>query len=546
MKTSVQLVLVVLFAAPALFANAEGRQEETSEARGVASNSSGTKPNEVSLPIIAFDTIKLQLNFQNVAVDVVLDYLSAAGHLIIHKETNVRGSIDLQSKEAATTDQAVELMNAALKRLGCTIIRDGRILTVASLDRLNNVDLDVVTGNDPNSITKSDQLVTQIIPVRYATASQLVNNLQLLLPTTASLSVNESANALILVATKTQIRRMLRIVNAIDISMARVLSIRVIPLRYADAKQLATVVQQLFSTQSSTQNGGATGPFNFPGGFGPPGFGGPPGATTSSDSSSGPTSASKVVAVADEQSNSLIVSATSDRLETLVRMVKEVDQPVADVTEIRLFTLQNADPEELADQLAALFSDGTQQRSGQNQSPTASGGPPQFVGGGGGPGGFGGGPGGPGGGPGGFFAGGGNVTDPNTSQRSRKQSQVISVADPRTSSLLVSAAAKLMPQIAKMIEELDGSPARKEIVQVYELHNADPQDISPILQSLFNRNSATRNNNTSDRSSLLGQGNPLTTRETEQQNGATSQTSGFGNSSGRGAAGQGGSGSGGF
>jgi uncharacterized membrane protein YgcG len=103
-----------------------------------------------------------------------------------------------------------------------------------------------------------------------------------------------------------------------------------------------------------------------------------------------------------------------------------------------------------------------------------------------------------------------------------------------------------MPQIAKMIQELDASPARKEIVQVYELRNADPQDVTQIMQDLFNRSSTTRNNNTSDRSSILGQGNPLTSRATQQQN-TTSQSSGLGSSGGTGSSGLGGgSGSGGF
>jgi type II secretory pathway component GspD/PulD (secretin) len=121
---------------------------------------------------------------------------------------------------------------------------------------------------------------------------------------------------------------------------------------------------------------------------------------------------------------------------------------------------------------------------------------------------------------------------------------VVAVSAPRTSSLVVTAASALMPQIAKLIEELDASPARKEIVQVYELRNADPQDVNQILQDIFNRNSTSRNNNNSSRNSLLGQGNPLTTRQTEQQNGSSSEASGFGATAGRGNAGGAGGGGG--
>ena len=111
-----------------------------------------------------------------------------------------------------------------------------------------------------------------------------------------------------------------------------------------------------------------------------------------------------------------------------------------------------------------------------------------------------------------------NNESATTGTRSKLNSQVIATADPRTSSLLVCASSLLMPQIAKLIEELDASAARREVVKVYDLQNADPQDVNQVLQDLFNRNGTMRNNNNNNQS-LLGQNNPLTSREAEQQTG---------------------------
>src|SRR5262249_37699666 len=134
-------------------------------------------------------------------------------------------------------------------------------------------ELDVVTGNEPDEVEKSDEMETRIIPVRYASATQLVPNLEMLLPTSASLQANESANTLILVATRSDIKRMLKIVSALDNSMASASSIKVRPLLYADAKETANLITQLFTPQNSNQGQGNRGnPFNF--GGGPGGFGG--------------------------------------------------------------------------------------------------------------------------------------------------------------------------------------------------------------------------------------------------------------------------------
>ena len=193
----------------------------------------------------------LRLNFRGAPLSLVLDYLSDAAGFIINKETDVRGTVEVWSKEPLTKDEAVEVLNSVLKKNGCAVIRNGRILTIVAQDTAKTRDLPVIVNSNPDEAERGDEVVTQIIPVKYASVSQLVPNLELLLPTTATLSANESANSLLLVATKTDIKRMLKIVNALDTSIASVSSIRVIPLKYADAKDTATLISTLFTSQGA-------------------------------------------------------------------------------------------------------------------------------------------------------------------------------------------------------------------------------------------------------------------------------------------------------
>jgi len=162
----------------------------------------------------------LRVNFHGAPLNLVLDYLSDAAGFIINKQTEVRGTVEIWSKQPVTKDEAVELLSSVLKKNGYAVTRNGRILTIMAMDTVKTADTDIVVNTDPNEVEKGDEVQTQIIPVRYASATQLVPNLELLLPTTATLSANESANTLILVATRTDIKRILKIVNALDTSMA--------------------------------------------------------------------------------------------------------------------------------------------------------------------------------------------------------------------------------------------------------------------------------------------------------------------------------------
>jgi general secretion pathway protein D len=454
----------------------------------------------IATPAITVDhsTNGVLLNFRGAPLSQVLEYLSEEAGFIIIKETEVGGAVRMWSKGAVTRDEAVDLLNSVLVARGSTVIRDGRVLTITSLDRAKTADLEIITGNDPAAVQKSDAVRTQIIPIRYADANQVVNNLRPLLPASASLSVNADANALILVDNKTAIHRMLEVASALDSASARLSSIKIFPLRYADAQELAATVQQVFSTPGASQGSSE-------GDYSEQSFG-PPGSQASSASTGGTATAPKVVATVDERANSLIVSAAADLIPAVAALVQELDQPVNDVTVVRRFRLRNADPAELVDQLALLFPDASRAGSSQDQSAFDMGGPP---------------------------GGGGSDADTSnarsdTGERKMRQGCVLAVADPRSSSILVSTGSARMPQIAALIKQLDANAGRKEIVSYWSLRNADPQDVKQILQDLFNRNSTAQNNNSDN--PLLGQNNPLTVRQTQQQSSTTTGSSKQGSS----------------
>jgi type II secretory pathway component GspD/PulD (secretin) len=449
----------------------------------------------VTAPVtIAQSTNGVRLDFRGASLSQVLDALSDSAGFVIVNQSQVSGTVELWSKGSVTRDEAVELLNSALQAKGYTVIRNGRILTIANLDRAKTADLDVVTGSDPEVVKKSGTLVTQIIPVRYADASRLVNNLRPLLPPSATLSVNESANALILVDTKTAIRRMLQVVSALDTASARASAVKVFPLRYADAKDLATTVQEMFATSGGSQvsSGGSSTAPSF----------GPTGESANSSGTGRTATAAKVVATADERANSLIVAAPADLMPSVANLVQQLDQDANDLTVMRIFRLRNADPAELVEQLGQLFPDETGTESSQDQPAIDMAGPPGAPG------------------SGGQDAGAG-AAQSDSGERKKKQGRVLAVADQRSSSILVSASATRMPHIAALIKQLDAQAGRKETISYWNLRNADPYDAQQILQTLFNRNTSAQNNNANP---LLGQNNPLILRQTQQQTSTTTTT----------------------
>ncbi|MGA4579486.1 secretin N-terminal domain-containing protein [Limisphaera sp. VF-2] len=464
-------------------------------------------PMEVSPPpthVVADGERGLRLNFRNAPLELVLNYLSEAAGFIIVPEVDVRGRVDVWSNQPLTKDEAIEVLNQALARNGYAVLREGRTLTVVSREEARKRDIPVRRGADPESIPKNDQIVTQIIPVRFINAVQLSRDLAPLIPSTATLAANEGGNALIITDTQANVRRLAEIIKALDTSVSALSAVRVFALRYADAKTVANVLREVFANDTSTMRG--LDPrarfFAFMRGGGPGGGGGGEGQAATE----GRPGASRVVATADERSNSLVVSAPEDLMPTIEELVAAVDVDVEDLTEIRVFTLRHSDPQEMADLITSLFPDETTQNTAGGGRRFGFFGPPGFPG--------------------------NQAANANTpSERVRKQSRVIAVADLRTSSVVVTASRQLMPQIANMIEQLDSNPARKQKVFVYDLRNAEPGRAEEIVRGLFEGQNTRRTSTTQNRSALEAREEQMLNQQTFNQ--------GFGTTTGGGVRGQG-------
>ena len=452
---------------------------------------------------------QLMLNFQNVPLQSVLEYMSEAAGFIILGDTEVRGDVTILSKQPLNREEAVDLLDTILNEKGYTAIRRGRILKIVEKDKALTEDIPVKSGADPADIPKKDVMVTQIIPIRFGNAGQLIENISELLPEYATISANDGSNAIILTDTQTNIHRIAEIVSALDTSISSISEIKVFPLVYADAKQLADVIKGLFQSSSSGSSRSSSSRSSsaiaemmrarFGGGSSSSRSSGSSGRSSrsgGSGSSAALAAASRVVAISEERTNSLVVSAPADVIPTIEQLVKEMDRTIEDVTEIQVFKLNNADAYEMAEVLTNLFSDkdeiessrggyrfGSWGRSSSSSSRSRS------------------------------------SSSGNSSERMLQQKRVVAVADPRTNSVIVSATAELMKQIALMVERLDDNKAKQQKVYTYSLQNADVEGVSEILRNMFEQQNgnfnSTRNRNRQD------QQNPLDNRRISDPQGSS-------------------------
>ena len=302
------------------------------------------------------------LNFKDASLDAVLEYLSEVAGFVVLKDVEVEGRISVIGRQALSADEAVALLNTVLKEKGYAAIRTGRSLKIVTLADAKKMNVPVRSGNDPEAIEPTDDVVTQVIPIRFVDAVKLKQDLAPLIPSYADLSANESSNALILTDTSANIRRIVEVVRALDTHMAAVAEVKVFQLQYASATDAARLVNEVFK-QEETAAPRAGAPF-----FGGRSFRRLGGEEAPTAEGAGPSQ--KVTAAADERTNTVVVSGPPDTLKVVENVIKELDANPAEEQAVFVYYLKNAKAKNLETVLNSLFGQMEQARAQTGAAPS--------------------------------------------------------------------------------------------------------------------------------------------------------------------------------
>jgi general secretion pathway protein D len=318
----------------------------------------------------------LTLNFRNAPLELVLNYLSDAAGFIIVLDTRVNGNVSVISSHPMTKNEAVDLLNEVLNKNGYAAIRNGRTLTIVDKNDAKTRDIPVKSGNNPDEIPKNAEIVTQIIPIRFVEARQLVSDLTSFVSPQAIVVANEAGNSVVITDTQSNIRHLAEIIRAIDNSAEAETEIRVFHLKYASPADVATELTSIFPSSSSGSSTQSPIRFGGPGGGGPGQFfqrmmGAAQGSSTTS-SSDRIKKATQVSAVADSRIQAVIVTAPKELMVQIASMMNDLDVASTRDQKVYVFHMNNGDPQQTAQVLQNMFQSSSSSRSSSSSSSTTS------------------------------------------------------------------------------------------------------------------------------------------------------------------------------
>jgi type II secretory pathway component GspD/PulD (secretin) len=359
--------------------------EKNGTATTTATNSAAVAATEPAATTPSSDsgTNLIRMNFRGASLDMVLSYLSEAAGFIINVKpgASVRGKVDVWSSDPVTREEALNLLDTVLNQNNLAAVRNGRTLTIVNRDEAKTQNIPVTQGSDPDKIPMTDKIVTQIMPVRFVEVSQLVKDLQPLVSIQTTMTANEAGNAIVMTDTQANIHKVAEVIHAIDLGAEEFTEVRVFHLDNSDPTEIADMITNLFpddSRQGNSQSPMATNPFfsrfgggRFGGGFGGAGGGGAGNAGGASNTvNQRIKKRNRVIAVADQRTTSVIVSASRDLMDQIEVVVKQLDDNKQGKQGVYVFELRHATPAEVLTPLQDSFGGNNAQNSRTTTSAT--------------------------------------------------------------------------------------------------------------------------------------------------------------------------------
>jgi general secretion pathway protein D len=357
------------------------------------------------------------LSFVNADIESVI---KAVGHytgMTFIIDPRVKGTLTLVSEKSLTKSQAFGLLTSALRLQGFAVVTTGEGYAKVVPEAEAKLQSSPTQVGKRGTRVQGDQIATQIFHLSYESAANLTAVLRPLISPNNSIMANPGNNSLVITDYADNLRRLARIIAALDAPVAADLD--VVPIRNGIASDVATLVSRLMEPAAGGDSG-------------------------------------RVTILADARTNSVIVRAPSQARANLAKsLIAKLDQGTSEKGNIHVVYLKNADATKVAQTLRAVVS----------QDTSATGAPQQGTSGGsiqagaqGGTGAGGGGLGGQQGQPssiGGGTTGGGFGQQGQSSVGGGGQGSGFIQADASTNSLIITAPDAIYRNLRGVIDQLD-------------------------------------------------------------------------------------------
>jgi general secretion pathway protein D len=279
----------------------------------------------------------ISIDFNNVDINVFIKFISELTSRNFVVDQRVRGKVTIISPSKISVKEAYKVFESVLEVHGFTTIKSGEVTKIVPSPDARSKNIE--TRLKQEAASPEDRVVTQLIPLKFADPSEIKRLFAPLVSKSSVILDYPPTNMLIITDVYSNIQRLLRILNAIDVAgMGQELT--VIPLEYAEAAKFVKILDSIFQEKRRSK---------------------------------AQSTFSETKFVADERTNTIIVMASEVETLRIKRLINMLDRETPRGKEkIHVYYLENANAEDMAKVLQELPTKTTGKGGPQKKLPFVS------------------------------------------------------------------------------------------------------------------------------------------------------------------------------
>lgn len=268
-------------------------------------------PSPANVPPDSF----ISIDFNDVDIQVFIKFIAELTGKNFIIDRRVKGNISVVSPTRISVKEAYAVFESVLDVHGFAAVDAGDVTKIIPSPYARTMNIETRLRQEADS--PNDKIITQLIHLKYADTNEVK---QLCAPLVSKSSVVLSytpTNMLIITDVYSNIKRLLEIINAIDVTGIGK-EISVIPIEHADAETLAKTIDSVFNAEQG-QGGQAR------------------------------RGQKEVILVSDKRTNIIILLASQTGAERVKQLIAMLDKKMPKGNEsIHVYYLENAKAEDLA------------------------------------------------------------------------------------------------------------------------------------------------------------------------------------------------------
>lgn len=289
--------------------------------------SESAEPQPETIPEDPLTTPQINFNLRNADLDAISKFITDKTGKPVIREKSVNARLTISTPEEIPPFRALDLIYDSLLLQGFAVLETEELVRIVPADQVSKYELSTFTGELPAEVSRMpSRIIQRIFQLQNIQAQVIQTQLEELLGTHASIVVDQRTNKVMITDTVANIQRYSAIIGEFDVVGFDTMEVQIVQLEHADAYELSMILRDTLVRASQAGRRGQEQGVELP-----------------------------TEIRADTRTNSLVVAAPTERMNTITEYIRRLDVPKEKDVEVYVVPVEYADANNLAGAISSLF-----------------------------------------------------------------------------------------------------------------------------------------------------------------------------------------------